>query len=204
MMNPKRIKQLKIALAVVFAVWLIQPALAHRKYDAQHEGVRALKETATSRNNSSHYKIPDYYQYLPGSLTVDLEKTRLRKAVEHGYAEAQYQLGRSYADNRGFVKGEAEAAKWFRKAAYQGHVRAQNRLGLCCQYGKGLEKNDVEATLWHQKAAEQGHSKAQYNLGDCYAKGNGIEKDKAEAVKWYLKAAEQGYAIDTQADGQKQ
>ncbi len=125
-------------------------------------------------------------------------------AVEHGYAEAQYQLGRSYADNRGFVKGEAEAAKWFRKAAYQGHVRAQNRLGLCCQYGKGLEKNDVEATLWHQKAAEQGHSKAQYNLGDCYAKGNGIEKDKAEAVKWHLKAAGQGYAIDTQADGQKQ
>ena len=86
MMNAKRIKQLKIALAVVFAVWLIQPALACRKYDAQHEGVRALKETATSRNNSSHYQVPDYYQSLPSSLTVDLEKARVRKAAMQGAA----------------------------------------------------------------------------------------------------------------------
>ena len=158
MINAKRIKQLKIALAVVFAVWLIQPALACRKYDAQHEGVRALKETATSRNNSSHYQVPDYYQSLPGSLTVDLEKARVRKAAMQGDAEAQCQLGKRHAEGRGFAKDEVEAIKWYRLSADHGNVLALNRLGLCCEFVSGVEKNDTEATMWCRKATEQGYA----------------------------------------------
>jgi hypothetical protein len=53
----------------------------------------------------------------------------LRKAAEHGNAEAQLQLGSMYFQGTGVPKDYSEAANWFKKAAEKGNVVAQLSLG---------------------------------------------------------------------------
>jgi TPR repeat protein len=48
----------------------------------------------------------------------DLEETRAR--AEQGYASAQYNLGRMYANGDGVPEDDAEAVRWYRLAAEQG------------------------------------------------------------------------------------
>ena len=47
---------------------------------------------------------------------------------DHGYAEAQYHLGRMHALGRGVARDRRRAAEWFRRAAAQGHVDARAAL----------------------------------------------------------------------------
>ena len=53
-----------------------------------------------------------------------------RKAVEQGYASAQYNLGVMYYNVKGVVQDYAEAIKWWQKAAEQGHENAQKSLKI--------------------------------------------------------------------------
>lgn len=53
-----------------------------------------------------------------------------RKAVDQGYAPAEYNLGNMYYYGRGVPQDPAEAARWYRKAADQGDEYAQRVLGL--------------------------------------------------------------------------
>ena len=43
-----------------------------------------------------------------------------RKAADHGFAEAQYNIGVMYANGTGVPENDALAVKWYRKAAEQG------------------------------------------------------------------------------------
>ena len=108
-----------------------------------------------------------------------------------GDPEAQYYLGKHYADDEDFKT----AVKWFQKAADQGNADAQINLGFCYQEGQGVPQNYDKAVKWYQKAADQGNAGAQNNLGFCYQEGQGVPQDYDEAVKWYLKAADQGFAF---------
>lgn len=51
-----------------------------------------------------------------------------RKAAEHGYAKAQYNLGAFYEAGIGVTKDTAEARRWYQKAAAQGYEKAQEAL----------------------------------------------------------------------------
>ena len=51
-----------------------------------------------------------------------------RSDTEQGYADAQYDLGRCYANGEGVTQDCFEAVKWYRKAAEQGDPDAQSAL----------------------------------------------------------------------------
>ena len=116
------------------------------------------------------------------------------KAAEHGYAAAQYFLGRIYEKEQNY----SEAMKLYRKAAEHKYIYtpAQLYLDLTRMYyfGEGVQQNYFEAFKWCRKAAELGDANAQFVLGVMYSNGKGTEQNDAEAVKWYLEAAEQGHA----------
>lgn len=55
----------------------------------------------------------------------------LRKAAVLGMADAQYELGRAYAEGRGGLCRPRLSMKWLRSAARQGHSAAQTFLAGC-------------------------------------------------------------------------
>lgn len=160
-------------------------------YDDELTRLYALFLVAHASKNLAHVSF----------RLLDIKKTEIdnslsctKKAAEQGYADAQFNLGKCYANGDGVPQDYTEAVKWYKKAAEQGNAHAQNSLGDCYYYGKGVQEDDTEAVKWFKKAAEQGDAYAQCNLGNCYNYGKGVPQDYTEAVKWYKKAAEQGCA----------
>ena len=124
-------------------------------------------------------------------------RAALRKA-QAGDAEAQFQVGQSYAEGRGVTRDLAEAAKWYRKAAEQENAAAQDGLGICFFRGKGVEYDAAEAVKWLRKAANQGKAEAELYLGAACLRGEGVPFDYAQGMLWFEKAAQHG---DTNARG---
>ena len=115
-----------------------------------------------------------------------------RALAEIGYAEAQYQMGRS-------AKDRLAAVYWFRLAADKEHDEAQYRLGLAYQQGLiGLTGSGhadfVKAGFWYHKAAAQNHRVAQYRLAQFYREGLGVQQNESRAADYALAAAQQGCA----------
>ena len=102
-----------------------------------------------------------------------------RLAAEQGHADAQFNLGRMYAN---------KVSNWV--------ARLRASLDL------GVPHDDAEAVKWYRRAAEQGHAGAQFNLGVMYANkasswvarlraslGLGVPQDGVQAYKWFDVAA---------------
>lgn len=125
----------------------------------------------------------------------------LKRAAEHGNADAQYELGDCYNYGEGTEKDYNKAFKWYLKAAKQDHCLAQYAMGECYTNRYGTSKNLTEALAWYMKAAEQGYEKAQYTVGRCYENAYGTKKNPVKAFEWYLKAANQGNKYGQRAVG---
>ena len=119
----------------------------------------------------------------------------IRRAAEHGSAEAQFVLGMFYEEGRAGTKDFAEALNWYRKAAAQGYAGAYHKIGYYYEYGRGTGQDYAEAAKWYRKGAEQGDRYAQAGLARIYAFALGVDQDYTEAEKWYRKAAEQGHTV---------
>ncbi|MBV5333540.1 sel1 repeat family protein, partial [bacterium] len=52
----------------------------------------------------------------------------LKKAAEHGYADAQFSLGCMHSQGQGMAADYREASEWYWKAAEQGHELARRQL----------------------------------------------------------------------------
>ena len=84
-----------------------------------------------------------------------------RKALaELGFADAQYNLARMYANGEGVPENDSEAVKWYRKAADQGLAEAQFNLGLRYAKGEGVPENYIRAYVWWSMAKTQGSATA--------------------------------------------
>jgi TPR repeat protein len=117
----------------------------------------------------------------------------LRREAEKGDAEAQYQLGERYYDERARDPAkDAEAQKWLRLAAAQGNGKAEDRLGWIYYHGNGVPQDYVEAANWYRRGAEHGNLDAMTRLGNMYRKGEGVQRDLDEARRWTNKASEIG------------
>ena len=114
-------------------------------------------------------------------------------AQKQGNADAQFYLGRMYADGHGVETDFRLVAKWF-TTAEQEHADAQFFLGEMYYSGDGVEKDYQEAVKWYTEAAQQEHTDAQNSLGFMYDYGRGVERNNREAFLWYTKAAQQGLA----------
>lgn len=87
-----------------------------------------------------------------------------RRAAEQGLANAQFNLGRMYANHKVMGHDDTQAVIWYRKAAEQGHVGAQNNLGTMFYNGHGVTQDYSKALIWFEKAAEQGYPIAIKNV----------------------------------------
>lgn len=128
----------------------------------------------------------------------------VRPLAVGGNAQAEYLMGRMYAQGQGVPEDDYRAYAWYRKAAdagvaaARGFARAELDLGNMYALGQGVKRDEAQALSWARKAAGHGDMHAQDQMGDRYADGNGVPKDKGKAVAWYRKAAAQGdrYAAD--------
>jgi len=115
----------------------------------------------------------------------------LRREAEAGKADAQYQLGEQYYDERVREPArDAEAQKWLRMAAAQGNGQAEDRLGWIYYRGNGVPQDYGEAANWYRRGAEHGNLDAMTRLGNMYRKGEGVPRDLTEGRKWINKASE--------------
>lgn len=135
----------------------------------------------------------------------DLKEERLKAQVlkkidyllplaEAGDAEAQYQLGISYANKP--LEDEKEAAVWFDKALAQGHCEAITGYGFLIQSGYKSYKRDKKRALEiFTQGAEADCVRAQTMLGHAYYGGDGTKRSYETSKIWYEKAALQGEYI---------
>jgi len=79
----------------------------------------------------------------------------LRARAEAGDAEAQYNLGVSYAYGQGVPEDDVEAVRWFRLAADQGSADAQYSLGVMYADGQGVPQDYVQAHMWYNLVASR-------------------------------------------------
>ena len=70
-------------------------------------------------------------------LAIPTSEMAWRPLAEQGDAEAQYNLGVMYDEDR-TRRDAVEAVRWFRIAAEQGHIAAQYRLGVMYAEGEGV------------------------------------------------------------------
>ena len=133
-------------------------------------------------------------------LAMPTSETSWRPLAEQGDAEAQYNLGVMYDEDR-TRRDAVEAVRWYRMAAEQGHIEAQYHLGAMYAEGEGVPENYTEATRWLRTAAEQGHAEAQYGLGVVYERSAGVPENNVQAYAWYIVAAAKG---DTHARDSKE
>lgn len=70
-------------------------------------------------------------------------------AAQKGHAEAQFNLGRLYAEGKGGIPhDEEQATRWVRAAASQGYPPAQARLGVRYANGLGIQQDTRRAYFW--------------------------------------------------------
>ena len=171
------------------AVALIAVATGYGSAPLAQNGIDAnteIVEQAMSPN------LDELIEFL-GPPANNAETVRLlRLAAEQGDADAQLQLGRTYASGIGVPQDDAVGVRWIRLAAEQGHADAQLALGAAYSLGRGVLRDEAEAVRWRRRAAEQGHVGAYLSLGFAYSEGQGVLKDKVEAARWYRLAVQQG------------
>jgi tetratricopeptide (TPR) repeat protein len=146
----------------------------------------------------------------------------VHKSIESGNVEAEFFLGRCYANGWAVEKDISKAAEIYTKLLRDGyevaldrikelaedHVDAQLALAELYENGDGVPQNDILSTFWYRKAAENGVQQAlgalermaeneipvaQYNLAEMYHKGLGVERNLLIALKWSRKAFENGF-----------
>ncbi len=71
-----------------------------------------------------------------------------RPLADAGNTEAQYNLGRLYANGDGVARSYPEAFRWFERAGLQGHKKAQEAVSKMYKFGDGVEKNLAQSELW--------------------------------------------------------
>ena len=83
-----------------------------------------------------------------------------KKAADQGNADAQLNLGISYATGIGVLKDPKQAVAWYQKAADQGNAKAQYNLGISYANGEGVLKDMQMSKHWIKKANDGGHENA--------------------------------------------
>jgi hypothetical protein len=70
-------------------------------------------------------------------------------------AEAQYNLGRVFAEGLAGPKNFHQAARWFNLGAEKGHIGAQARLGQMLFNGDGVPRQVPRGLMWMRLAANR-------------------------------------------------
>lgn len=140
----------------------------------------------------------------------DKALSALEYAADHGYAIAQWKLGRMYAAGDGVPRDELRAFQYFSRIANthaedspqlpQSRFVASAFVQLGHYYLDGIPDTAVKADpirareMYAYAASYFGDPDAQYSLGKLMLDGTGGAKDPKQAVRWLNLAATKGQA----------
>jgi hypothetical protein len=102
--------------------------------------------------------------------------------AELGEADAQFYLGKIFANGLGVTQDYMAAVKWYKLAAEQGKIEAQNNLGFMYAEGNGVAQDNIRAYMWWNIAASQGIKKAAVNLSMVQRKMTPAQIEKAQEL----------------------
>lgn len=125
-------------------------------------------------------------------LPVTIGNLALRKAAMAGDPAAAYEVASRFAEGRGVLQNDEEAAHWLQVAVQHDLAPAQFRLGGLYEKGLGVKKDLPAARDLYLAAAQQGNGNAMHNLAVLYAEGVNGSPDYNDAVVWFRKAADHG------------
>jgi len=180
-------------LAALFVTGISTLAGAQVEPDVER-ALAALRLRATQGDRVAQFSLGAIQYYGSPDTTQAIEW--FRKAAEHGYAPAEYQMGQLYDFGFGVTQNDRDALGWYRKAADHGSTPAQRAVGDFYRRGRALTADPVEAARWYQLAADGDDLRAQYQLGQAYFDGTGVARDYASAYVWFTVAAGQTPLID--------
>lgn len=103
---------------------------------------------------------PDKVTPLPPTPRRQMVVDAIRKAVDKGYAHAQYGLARRELLGQGVPRDPNHAAQLLERAARQGHANAQATLGYMAARGYGMKQDLAQARMWFTLAASKGNESA--------------------------------------------
>ena len=118
---------------------------------------------------------------------------RLRKKANEGYAPAQRQLGKRYANGNGVPEDVIQAFYWWEKAnANTKGPKGYYRVGMAFLNGDDVEPDYAEALVELEIAASYNFPPAQFEVARLYAQGaSGVRQDRVQAYAWMSLAASQ-------------
>jgi len=157
-----------------------QTALRELSYAARQGDAKAEYLYATMLKDGLGLDAPD----------VNASVVWYERAAEHGYPDAQLNLGFMLFHGMGKPKDKEAGVYWYEKAAKAGLAAAQYNLGKVLWDGEIGTKKPDEAQLWFYKSAKQGMAEAQFALGVSLLDGD--EDNVPQAVSWFKRAAFQG------------
>lgn len=130
---------------------------------------------------------------------MDYTFEELKVSAEAGNAEAQYELGMKYVQEReDYIVNPDSAFYWLEAAATQGYLPAQKKLGelynryyiLSPEYGWRVRRFDDEKSYkWRKAAADSGDAESMYYLG-TYHEGLKLLTKHGFEVQLYMAASD--------------
>ena len=131
----------------------------------------------------------------PQDLIEEQKTPDFQKPAEQGDAEAQYQMGKFFIEEKNYV----EAETWFSKASEQNHLKAREELeNLKSQRSVLTASDSKKAEIIKEfeqslERARQGHAKSQYYVAEVFLGSFDLNEyiDHKKARKWFTRAAKQ-------------
>ncbi len=134
----------------------------------------------------------------------------LEYAASHGYMDAQWRLGRLYAEGTQVKRDDYRAFRYFQEIVgadvddslgiRQASYVADALVWLGVYYADGIAGSPIKTDLHraHEmlrySATYFGNANAQYQLGRMYLDGKGVARDPRQAVGWLRLSANKGQA----------
>ncbi|NWB84396.1 MULTISPECIES: tetratricopeptide repeat protein [Pseudomonas] len=121
------------------------------------------------------------------------------EAAKSGDAQAQYELGAFYHDEKNPQHDLNKALSHFEQASLQGHAQAQYQLGIMFYKGEGVPANNVQAYIVLKMAAVNGAEDALDTADEVAAQ---MPRDQLEMATQVLGQIFRKYLLELQtADG---
>ncbi|MPQ70899.1 MULTISPECIES: SEL1-like repeat protein [Pseudomonas] len=121
------------------------------------------------------------------------------EAAKGGDAQAQYELGAFYHDEKNPQHDLNKALSHFEQASLQGHAQAQYQLGIMFYKGEGVPANNVQAYIVLKMAAVNGAEDALDTADEVAAQ---MPRDQLEMATQVLGQIFRKYLLELQtADG---
>ena len=105
----------------------------------QNYGIKSVESGAT-------YELTLIQKDTSTGKMEDGSVEDLTKKAENGDNNAQYQLGKIYANGIDVDQDIDTAIRWYQKAADNGNTDAQYDLGMLYYYGQGVDQNYAKAS----------------------------------------------------------